>query len=174
MARDHFVYWDKERPTAEQVLFVCEDFMGAMGDVEQQEDRIFINLLGNYSSPIARIHPDLAVGARSDNRWIEVITDDDGLDVLTRMQDELTNVIALGLAQVFARVWKGRLEHSALAQALYAATALAVAELEYRQAIVEMSFVLKNISVESFDELKSAQDRLNRAKAGLREAGGEP
>jgi hypothetical protein len=80
----------------------------------------------------------------------------------------------LSFADSAMKAPRGTVDVSALAQALQAATCLAMAEQEYRQAIVEMVFVRQNISVGTFADLVSAQEKLNRTKARLREAGGEP
>jgi hypothetical protein len=45
-----------------------------------------------------------------DDRVIEICLSSKSLDILTRQQDEFTNALAEGLANIFARVWKGRLE----------------------------------------------------------------
>jgi hypothetical protein len=61
-----------------------------------------------------------------------------------------------------------------LANALRAATRLAMAEREYRFAIVALASLRPLLSSESFDETPDARARLERAKVRLRQAGGEP
>lgn len=113
MACDRFVYWNERKPTKEEIQLVLEDFFGPVAKVEWHEDqnRFYATIVGEKSPPFRRIkdaHP--FVDTEVSERWIEVYVDDDNIDVMTRMQDELTNVLAAGVAKMFARYWEGRLE----------------------------------------------------------------
>jgi len=113
MALDRFVNFDKRRPTKEETGLVLRDFFGPdAGTVEWKGDRFFVTLPGKSSFPFASL-PDalrdpFAGGDRE--RWIEVYVTKSQFDVITRQHDEYTNVIAEGLAQMFARYWDGKLE----------------------------------------------------------------
>jgi hypothetical protein len=105
MARDRVVCWKEKPPTQEDLQALLEKFFsGLTMSVTWDRDRFFVVLLGapSYCS---------GVGAQKE-RWIEVWPSKDGTCcyVMTRMQDEATNVLADGLAGLIARRWEGRLE----------------------------------------------------------------
>jgi hypothetical protein len=113
MARDRFVYWLAEAPSIHDIQRALEDYLGAAGDIAADGFRFVAWLTGTSSHPMRRILPhDTRVRAfaeqASQTRAFEVIVADDHLDVITRMGDEYTNVVAEGFAAFAARYWRGR------------------------------------------------------------------
>jgi len=87
------------------------------------------------------------------DRWIALASS--ALDLARHVQPAVTDV-------------------QALATELRRATTLALAEREYRLAIVQFAYERQNITIETIPSFRDAQERLNRARAKLGEAGGEP
>ncbi len=120
MALDIFVYWTtNERPSRDDVKNVIRDFFDdAAIKIEWSKDRFFVTLVGYWSAPLARVvdadvrQSMLATAPRypHNGRYLEVWFDDTSLDVITRHQDDFTHACQAGLAAVFARRWKGRIE----------------------------------------------------------------
>ncbi len=124
MPSDNFVYWKKngKKPTCEEVEKVVADFLGeVLKESHWSEDkyRLFVTLVGQWSHPIMRVvDPDVRTKLEAQrpedpgwqSRFLEVYTDDEHFDVMTRMQDEFTGVCARALAAIFARTWDGRLD----------------------------------------------------------------
>jgi len=115
MALDRFVWWKtKRRPTRDEIGTVLRGFFKGFGArVTWNQDRYFIKLPGEITHPLNRIkgaYKQHGPEKGFEDRWIEVWPSKDGkcLDVMTRMQDEVTNALAEGLAQLFARFWEGR------------------------------------------------------------------
>lgn len=120
MALDRWVWWSKKKdapklPSREDVWAICEDFTKGLADVrwDAQTARLYIDLHGEWSDPAARIlyiikgaHP----GEDFKMRWIEVCLSDTSLNIITRMQDPVTEAIADGLAKYFALKWQAKLE----------------------------------------------------------------
>lgn len=111
MARDVVIRWQGQGPTQEQLTCVVEDFFaGIATKTAWDADRFFVTLPGPTHGAFSRL-PDLEViRMPSDERWIEVWPSDDCLYVMTRMMDEVTNVLADGFAELLARVWDGHIE----------------------------------------------------------------
>lgn len=112
MACDRFVDFKERRPTKEETEKVLRDFFGPdAAEIDWDGGRFYIMLPGKCSFPFASLPISLtnpfAEGERE--RWIEVYVEDDQFDVITRGHDEYTNVIADGIAAMFARFWKGQL-----------------------------------------------------------------
>lgn len=120
VAADNFVYWQgKKKPTHSEVESVIHNFFsGALTSCEWEDNskRFMVCLPGVANSPFHGISENAKKRDNEshtppfDKRWIEVIPAHECLDVLTRMQDEYTQVLARGLAAAFARYWGGRLE----------------------------------------------------------------
>lgn len=118
MAADRFVYWNDQAPSLEDVELVLTNFFGEGGatKIEWKGDRFFITLPGRNTFPFNGLSNSRETAETErfaqpfDNRKIEVWVTPDTLDVLTRQQDEYTNCIATGLAQMFARYWSGTLQ----------------------------------------------------------------
>jgi hypothetical protein len=117
MASDWFIYFEGDAvgPTVDELGSVLRNFFGEGTTTKIEwvadQSRWYVNLPGKPSHPYADFI-DTEGRHRDDERWIEVWRDkDDGtVDVMTRMQDRYTNVLADGLARVIAQYWKGRLE----------------------------------------------------------------
>jgi hypothetical protein len=120
VASDIFVYWTTtERPSRTDVKDVLHDFFDAAAiKIEWSKDRFFVTLMGYWSHPLASVvDPEvrrsmLATAPKypHNGRYLEVWLDEACLDVITRHQDEFTHACQAGLAEVFARRWKGRIE----------------------------------------------------------------
>lgn len=113
MSLDRFVRWGTARtPTSAEIRMVCEDFVGAAGDVicSEESGRLVIRLPGSCSNPFSRVLPGVRVFEDGERRWIEVFEHEDSIDVITRMHDDFTNGLAQRLAEVFAREWDGTVE----------------------------------------------------------------
>ena len=119
MAADIFVNFPKGKgPTPAQVESVVRNFFGEAAEVEWDQGRWVVLLKGEGTWVFEGIEPDLMPRLRSGrqrgmevcctlNRSRRITTQ---LDVVTRLQDEYTNVLAMGLAKVFARYWKGKVD----------------------------------------------------------------
>jgi hypothetical protein len=115
MGRDRFVYWLADAPSIHDIQHVLEDYLGEAGNVSADGFRFAAWLAGAPSHPCRRTAPhDTRVLAfaemAEDTRAFEVLVADDHIDVITRMGDEYTNVVADGFAALAARYWKGRRE----------------------------------------------------------------
>lgn len=114
MALDRFVNFKERRPSKEEVGLVLRDFFGPdAAKIEWDNGRYFVTLPGKNSFPFASLPDALRdpfAGEEARERWIEVYVAKDQFDVITRSHDEYTNVIAEGLARMFARYWDGELE----------------------------------------------------------------
>jgi hypothetical protein len=111
MALDRFIDFEKKGPTKKQVESVTRNFFGE-GTTELIEWRgksLVVKLAGKPSFPFADLEPDMLGALQGKERWIEICMVG-RLDVITRMQDEYTNVQAAGLAELFARYWDGEVE----------------------------------------------------------------
>ncbi len=97
MSIDRFLYFKDTKPTKEEIEKEITDYFSGMTKPRRDSDRWIIFLdsrLKEHDSP----------GCQRD-RWIEVWLTTRNIDVLTRRQDELTNVLADGLAKRFIRRW---------------------------------------------------------------------
>lgn len=112
MALDRFIYFKKGKtPSLETIRDTLEDYLGGALEKLDVQDRIFATLRGKPSFPLKRI-PEMAKYAEAseqhEERWFEVCRTDTSIDVITRMTDEYTNVVADGFAALVARFWKGK------------------------------------------------------------------
>lgn len=115
MGRDRFVYWNRSAPTLANVLSVFEDYLSnAALKVEVVDDcRIVAILVGKPSYPFRREpnNEKYRAGQEShDERWIEVFCAKTNIDVITRMTDTFTNIVADGFAALAAQYWNGAQE----------------------------------------------------------------
>ncbi len=108
MSFDRFVYFEKSAPTQEDIQKVLGNFLGGVGTIEWKRDRFFVALPGTPTLASAGFPEAIPYGMRPEERWIEVWYKDNGLDVITRDQDDFTNALASALAEIFARFWKGK------------------------------------------------------------------
>lgn len=116
MAADRFVKWEDARPTKDEIHLVLVNFLGdAARQVYWDKDRFFVLLRGSKTFPFKGLGNSLEEGQLAnfapphDERSIEVHVSTDTLDVITRLADEYTCVLADGIARMFARYWEGRL-----------------------------------------------------------------
>lgn len=115
MALDRFVRWRDDRPNLSQVERVLQNFFGGAAEIRWGTDRFFVTLPGVRTFPFnglgnPREASEAERSAEDPVRMIEVWMDHNCLDILTRQQDEYTNSLAHGLAQMFARYWQGEVE----------------------------------------------------------------
>lgn len=115
MALDRFIRFGDRRPTREQTELVLRNFIGDAGRVFWEGGRFFVQLAGKNSFPFKGIegvpeHMQSDDRYHPDGRWIEVYIGTTQFDVITREHDEYTNVVADGIAAMFARFWDGELE----------------------------------------------------------------
>jgi hypothetical protein len=118
MASDVFVHWTTDdRPSREQVEMVIRDFFGdAATEIHWDANRFFVTLVGKWSRALARVVNEdaremlAALAPESGGRYLEVFIHEDAVDIITRHQDDFTHACQAGLAAVFARRWKGRIE----------------------------------------------------------------
>lgn len=124
MARDIFVRWKAEVPSKEEIQACLEDYVRGLAEkINWERDRFFVMLPGQFSFPFDRVGPWSARFQREGYRelkleddgtprprWFEVYLHKDCIDVITRMQDEVTNNIAKGFAVLCARGWQGEIE----------------------------------------------------------------
>ncbi len=117
MALDRFVYWGSEVPTKEIIYQTLQCYLGmAVDEISIDDNRMTAVLVGAPSFPFRHIkgYEDFAAASEiHDERWFEVYYDSKYVDIITRMADEYTNVVADGFAALCARFWKAR--QSALA-----------------------------------------------------------
>lgn len=125
MAIDYFVLFKHRQPIKSDLKMLLEDYLNGAGSIdyskEEEQGRWYVTLPGLPSFPFKRLEPDL--GARQemlpDERWFEVYvghihqSPEDGMgpniDVITRMADEYTNVVALGFAELVVRYYQAEL-----------------------------------------------------------------
>jgi hypothetical protein len=108
MSQSRYITWKKGKPNPKKLLSVIECFLSGVGNVVYRHDSkdFLICLPGIPKNPLHDLEPrewtewQLATG-----RWIEVDIGHDGVDVLTRRQDDYVQSLAAGLAEVFQRYW---------------------------------------------------------------------
>jgi hypothetical protein len=123
MARDRFVRWpDGKRPQNDVIQKALEDYVRGLAEVEWVKDRWYVTLPGAPSWSFQRVGPaeayqragwlELAKESNGSprNRWIEVWPGDDCIDVMTRLMDDITNIIADGFATLMGRGFNGQVE----------------------------------------------------------------
>lgn len=116
MGIDRFVYWNKRRPTKLEIQQVLEDYLGTvLTNIYVEGPRITVLLQGKPRFPFRRIAEMASyteAQEQHDRRAIEVYWTNKSIDVITRMTDEFTNVVAEGFAALAARFWEGKREAS--------------------------------------------------------------
>lgn len=110
MAIDRFVRFEKGKaPSLKDVQLALEDFLGAVGTVEAVgNDLLMAKLVGEGTFPFKRLGETDLLSNRSGQRCFTIQTGRRAIDVITRQQDELTNVLADGFAKLVARYWNGK------------------------------------------------------------------
>jgi len=115
MAQDRFVYWKKKKPTVKELRCLLEDYLG--GAMAQIQDTVAgsrnpwwaIKLAGRPSAPWRRVkgYKNLAACMEMQKeRWFEVCVSSNSIDVMTRLGDEYTSVVAEGFASLVARMYE--------------------------------------------------------------------
>ena len=118
MASDRFVNFPKGKgPKKAEVELVVRNFFGeAAQEIEWSQSSLLVKLpgIGTFAyEGLVDEHgtvTDHLTKRGERERWIEVYTTRGHLDVITRMQDDYTNVLAGGLAEVLARFWQGEID----------------------------------------------------------------
>jgi hypothetical protein len=115
MAHDRFIHFKgPTRPTREDLGVALEDYLrGVATEVRWDRDRYFITLAGSGSSPFERLGERRFAAWREpgyEGRFFEVWWREGVVDVITRQQDPLTEIVADGFATLAARFWKGERE----------------------------------------------------------------
>ena len=115
MALDRFVYWNKRRPSEEDLEKIILKFFGAGGVVQRKtktdawghvSNKIWwlVSLSGKPSHPFNDlVEHDLNASLNAE-RWIEICATDleSNIDIITRSQDHFTNALAEHLAKGIA------------------------------------------------------------------------
>lgn len=116
MARNIFVSWNKANtPTFEEVSLILEDYLSGVGTVEVRGDFLLVTLHGKISCAFRRIHGYESKATAMEEmgathpRFFEVYFVEEGIRVVTRMADELTNAIAEGFAAMILHFKQGEL-----------------------------------------------------------------
>lgn len=119
MALDRFVrFKDGKWPSKDDVESVLRHFFAEAATVTLDGNRFMIDLPGKNSFPFKDvIRKRFGVDylrtddSWAESRWIEVFyLEGEHLDVLTRQQDHYTNILANGIAEMFALFWEGEVE----------------------------------------------------------------
>lgn len=125
MAQDRFVAFRKQVPSYEDIKCLVEDYVSDLAvEVDFGKGRSksksmefwSVQLPGKPSFPFKRVKGFENMDRESMNppeRWFEVVVTRKGkkvtdLDVITRLADEVTNVIANGLVALCERCWKAK------------------------------------------------------------------
>lgn len=107
MARDYTVSNFKSGvPPIEHLNLFLEDLFQGMGKISQTGSWFTVSLPGKPSNPFQRL-VEKPRPENQDERWIEVWVSSDSVEIMTRLQDTITNIIASGLASTIARFWEG-------------------------------------------------------------------
>lgn len=116
MPAEIIVNWKDSQPSKEVIESVLVDFFGGAAEVTWNTDRFFAKLPGNNTFPFQCLgHPHTERWKETfappfNTRIIEIWPGGMSLFVMTRMADEYTNCMAMGIAQMFARYWRGYIE----------------------------------------------------------------
>lgn len=123
MAQDRFVCFRGEAPSYKDIKCVLEDYLKGLvlkidfgkGRSKSKETEFWSILLpGKPSFPFKRLMRGRTMGAEiHKERWFEVVVSRKGkkvtdIDVITRLSDEITGVIADGFVALCQRYWKAK------------------------------------------------------------------
>jgi hypothetical protein len=113
MSLDRFVYFPERRPTRQQVRSILADYLAGAGVIDSSDnERLIVGLVGLPSYPFKSLD-NCAAGMYEEHngRWLEVFigldANDKYIDIITRTQDEFTNVVAEGFAALMCRYFEG-------------------------------------------------------------------
>ena len=102
------MYWGERKPDQVQFNTFLEDFFGGAAMWSWTgPGRATVRLPGRSSHPFGRLVDFPMAAPVHAERWIEVILTAESVDILTRMQDEYTGVLADGMAAAIERFWQG-------------------------------------------------------------------
>jgi hypothetical protein len=131
MGRDHFVYWNDEKPTKDDIERVIVQFFGPdiLKKLTHSGKRFYVTLAGRWTNAVVGVRPVMeghkkpfgafthGDGAPTPEelddaytRCLEVFVHEDSIDIITRHADDFTNACARGLAYTFKCWWNGRTE----------------------------------------------------------------
>lgn len=112
MAADRFIWFkgDAKVPPKKDIESVLTNFFGEAAKVEWVDGRFYATLQGKPTQPFAGLGLTGRLFPPDMERWIEVYVAKDNIDVITRQADTYTNVLADGVAKLFAHFWQGELE----------------------------------------------------------------
>lgn len=119
MSQDRVIHWPASTrgmlPTPMQLGTLCRDYATGIGTVERAGDRWHIRLPGECTAALRHLsaragRPFEPGEPRTIEVWTGVTGDRVVVYVTTRMQDDITNAIAEGLAAIIARHWRGERE----------------------------------------------------------------
>lgn len=119
MSRDRFIHFPPNAfPEYWRVRRLLDTFLGelACGSSNMTSNRYCVRLHGACTNPDRVRFGGVAHPVASTERWIEVFYsktggDLDHIDVITRQQDQVTNVIADGFAEMLARMYGAKVEY---------------------------------------------------------------
>lgn len=110
MALDRFIYWNKEKPTIDQVRQLLKDYISDAAKIEEKNDWFFITLPGNGC--LNQFIQAQSEAWTHNERWFEVccIEIDNNIDIMTRQSDHFTNAVAECFAKSIAKFYHARYE----------------------------------------------------------------
>lgn len=127
MSLDRIVYFAKRKPSLKELRCLLEDYLAGAGTIDfskaSEQARWYVVLPGKPSFPFRRVskigeeHQKLhyEMPERPD-RWFEVVfcslkqKKKPNIDIITRTQDEYTNVVARGFAELVRRYYEATLD----------------------------------------------------------------
>lgn len=122
MAVDRIITFSGPGPTRDDILAVLADFLGGAGSVEATGPDTWVVRLPGVKTYALKSRPgvgeylnnlaDPKLGADMTGRGFEVFKNPKTgrLLVTTRLADDFTTALADGVAEVFARYWKGAID----------------------------------------------------------------
>jgi len=128
MAQDRFVFFRKETPSYEDIKCLLEDYVRGLAtqvtfEAAPSKDKSMefwgVLLPGTPTFPFRRVKGFEGLFGEGKmqpkERWFEVVVTRDkdkvtSLDVITRLADELTGVIADGFVAICVRCWKAKVD----------------------------------------------------------------
>ncbi|MFA5413761.1 MAG: hypothetical protein WC348_04480 [Patescibacteria group bacterium] len=109
------IHWQKEVPSKDVLSQFLGNYLNGIGTVEFGQDDFnrecwICTLPGKPTDPWQGISglPQRPHDMMSDERWFEVYWHDDGIDIITRRQDPITNSIAAGFARACILTWQAK------------------------------------------------------------------
>lgn len=107
------IHWQDNVPSRDVFEQFLENYLDGIGMAEFGQDdlsreRWICTLPGKPTDPRQNITgiSQRPAGMLSDERWFEVYWRDNGIDIITRRQDDITNSIAAGFARTCILTWQ--------------------------------------------------------------------